>query len=350
MLKRFGILLAAGAAFAFVLANGALHAREFGSNWTAQYYDNPNLSGTPRATQVVNQINFRWGEGDALDDVGLPEDDFSARFTGTQTFAAGTYEFVVTSDDGVRVIIDGATVLDRFVSRPETTDRFTQTFATAGARTIIVEYFENEGDATIQFQWFAVGGQQPIPGATPVPLGPTPTVGPPPPTPLPQIPEGALAGTVIRAQVLLVRDAPFFAGNVIGRIRRGQTYQIVGRDPDARWYLVQLSGFQGWVYGYYVFVNGNEFNAPIVSAFTVQGGAATGAGVVGQAVNGLRLRAAPTTESEQIGRINPGDLLAVLGRNAAGDWYQVVFKNTTGWVYSPYVKIVEGDINAVPVF
>jgi hypothetical protein len=41
--------------------------------------------------------------------------------------------------------------------------------------------------------------------------------------------------------------------------------------------------------------------------------------------------------------------MAVLGRTRRGDWLQVVWKGTTGWVATAWVEIVAGDYNSVPV-
>ena len=130
---------------------------------------------------------------------------------------------------------------------------------------------------------------------------------------------------------------------------RGQTYQVVGRDPNARWFLLQLSGKQGWALGYYLYFNTNEFNAPVVSDFVLGGNPAANTGVVAQSEATLKLRAQPTVASEQIGRVTWGGAMAVLGKTRDGGWLQVIWKGTTGWVATAYVKIVEGDLNNVPI-
>jgi hypothetical protein len=125
---------------------------------------------------------------------------------------------------------------------------------------------------------------------------------------------------------------------------------VVGRNADATWFLVQLSTTQGWVWGYYVFIDGNEFTPPIVSAATTLGLAgAPDYGVVAQAKAGLRLRAEPSVASTQTGRITWGALVPVVGRTADGYWWKIVWKNTIGWAYSPYMSILQGDLNAVPI-
>jgi uncharacterized protein YraI len=348
-LALMGVLLAAFALLALTAALSAAPAEEFGTGWTAQYFNNPSLSGAPVITEALpGGINFNWALGSP--NPLVPVDRFSARFTSTQLFpASGTYQFTVTSDDGVRVFVDNQLVLDQFVARPQTTDSFQLNLA-AGSRPIVVEYFEDIDQAAMSFQWFQVGGVVGTPTfdffAT---AGPTSTATRIPPTPLPNIPPGALTATVIRASVLLSRSGPFLGAPVVARLLRGQTYQVVGRDADARWFLLQLSGQQGWAWGYYLFINGNSFNAPVAGPFTTAGQPAASTGVAIQTQATLRLRAAPNTASEQIGRIPWGSILPVLGRTPDGGWLQVQFYDTVGFVAIPYVKVVEGDINSVPL-
>ncbi len=318
---------------------------EFGTNWTATFYNCTDLNCPGVATQTnINGINFNWGVGSPFQ--GVSSDNFSVRFESVQIFQQGTYEFVAASDDGIRVYIDGALVLDKFIGRVFTTDRFQQTM-TAGAHTLRVEYLELIDQAQVQFQYFPMQVGAPTDALTG--LLPTPSITAIPPTALPPIPPGAQTGTVIRASVLNVRVAPYLGAPRVGRILRGQTYAVVGRDADARWFLLQLSGQQAWAWGYYLFVSGNEYSAPEVANFTLSGDPAASSRVTIQTKAGLRLRSAPTVVSEQIGRVPWGDLLPVIGKTAAGDWYQVVFRGTVGWIASSYTDILEGEINEVPV-
>jgi uncharacterized protein YgiM (DUF1202 family) len=182
------------------------------------------------------------------------------------------------------------------------------------------------------------------PGITDTPA-PTATVTQ---TPLPAIAEGALTGTVIRASVLLVREAPYLGADVITRVRRGETYAVVGRDPEASWYRIQTAAGPGWVWGYYLFVDGNEFNANETNPFENFGDPSNTAAYVVQSTATLKLRARPNVASEQIGRVEWGDTLPVIGRARVGSWYQVVYKDTVGWVFSPYTDPVEGNLADVP--
>jgi uncharacterized protein YraI len=357
-----GALLVALAAALVALAVGTFStvftASAQTGSWTVQYFQGTTPTGTPIATNTISGafLNLNYGGGSPIPG-SVPDDNWSAVYVSSQAFNQGTYDFLVGSDDGVRVSINGQVVLDRFVGRVYTEDRFSQSLV-AGTYLIRIEYFEGVDQSRLTFQYTqtsgnltpGVGFATVTPFGTPPPtLGPTPTPLPPTRTPLPPIPPGALTGTVVRATVLLVRGAPFLGAPVVGRVLRGQTYQVVGRDENARWFLLQLSGFQGWVWGFYLNVNGNEFNAPLASPYVTQGNPSALTGVVGQTNAVMRLRAVPLVGSEQIGRVPWGDIVPIIGRTGAGDWVQVVFRGTTGWLATAYIEIVEGDINSVPI-
>jgi len=331
----------------FSSATSLIQAQDFGTNWTGTFFASNNLTGTGVPVSNIQGLNFNWGTGvpiiNGVPVPGMPADNFSALFNSVQTFVGGTYTFTASSDDGIRVSIDGALLLDKFVGRALTQDTFSTTLS-AGQHSITVEYFEGIDQAVLQFQWGLTGGV--------VTAGPSPTPGPtatPVPTGLPPIPGGALTATVIRAPVLNVRAGPSAFADRIGSLLRGQTYAVIGRDEHARWFLLQLSGKQGWALGYYLYFNTNEFNAPIVSDFVLGGNPAAASGVVAQAVGTLKLRAQHDVRSEQIGRVTWGGAVAIVGRTRYNDWYQVIWKGTTGWVAAQWVRVVEGDINTIPI-
>ncbi|MCU0463602.1 MAG: SH3 domain-containing protein [Anaerolineae bacterium] len=331
------------------LAQGA----QTGGNWQAEYFGN-NIFTPPAAfIRVDNTIQFNYGGGaPSQGGTSLPADNFSIRWTGTQPITtAGTYQFTAVSEDDVQVEVNGIVIIPftgQDIAAP--TARTGIALLNTGSASIRVSYKAFTGNASINFFYQltgATGGSTQIPGVI---FTPTVTV-PPTRTPLPFIPPGALTATVIRASVLNVRDAPSTGGNRLGRILRGETYAVLGRDADARWFLLQLGGYQGWAYGYYLFVNGNEFNAPITSPFGTLGVPAgvVDTGVVTQARATLVLRDVPSVAGNQIGRVTWGAFLPVIGKTGDGFWYQVVWKGTVGWVYSPYTAITQGDPAVVPV-
>ncbi len=337
------LLLMLAVAIAIPATDNRVQAQTYGSGWVGQFYDNPDLSGSPVIGNIFTQINLNFQTGSPFPNF-IPADNFSARFSGLQQFnATGRYRFTIQADDGARVFIDGNLVIDQFASGDGPIVATADVDLTAGAHEITVEYVDRSGIALIQFFWDPFDL---VPTVTPGP-SPTPTA-----TPLPPIPPGALTATVIRASVLNVRDAPSTGGDRLTRILRGQTYQVIGRNAGADWFLLELSGFRGWAYGYYLFVNGNEFQVPVLSVNTGYPPVPaefTDYGVLVQSKAVMKLRGEPNVMSPQTGRITWGAFLPVTGRSADGSWYQVLWKDTLGWVFTGYLDIIQGDINDVPV-
>jgi hypothetical protein len=116
--------------------------------FSAEYFDNSTLSGDPVLTRSDDAIDFNWGEGSPS--FVVPFDVFSARWTRTKTYPAGTYRFSVTGDDGIRVLVDGTPVIDGWFYQAPTT--YTADVPLPeGEHTVVVEYFEHTGGAVARF-------------------------------------------------------------------------------------------------------------------------------------------------------------------------------------------------------
>ncbi|MFI5910028.1 PA14 domain-containing protein [Dactylosporangium sp. NPDC051541] len=114
------------------------------SGWSGAYYAGPDLSGAPAMLRTDGAIDFDWGTGSP--GPAVPADGFSVRWTRTEHLAAGTYRITATSDDGVRVLLDGAVVVDGWSEHPPATFTY-ETTLLEGDHTITVEYFERGGGA-----------------------------------------------------------------------------------------------------------------------------------------------------------------------------------------------------------
>jgi glucose/arabinose dehydrogenase len=117
-------------------------------SFAAEYFDNSTLSGDPVLTRSDDAIDFNWGEGSPS--FVVPFNLFSARWTRTKTYAAGTYRFSVTGDDGIRVLVDGTPVIDGWFYQGPTTYTADVPLS-AGPHTVVVEYFEHTGGAVARF-------------------------------------------------------------------------------------------------------------------------------------------------------------------------------------------------------
>ena len=86
-------------------------------------------------------------------DPTVDPDTFSVRWTGRiQADGDGTHWFRTVSDDGIRVKIDGATIIENWTDHYPTTDSG-HIDLTTGEHDIEVEYYDNTGDGTAQFLW-----------------------------------------------------------------------------------------------------------------------------------------------------------------------------------------------------
>ncbi|GAA3210691.1 hypothetical protein GCM10010532_035020 [Dactylosporangium siamense] len=112
--------------------------------WTASFYSNTTATGAPVLTRQDLAIDHDWGAEAPAE--GLPADGFSARWTRTDHLPGGTYRITATSDDGIRVSIDGAVVIDGWSDHPPTTYTF-ETALAEGDHTFTVEYFDSGGGA-----------------------------------------------------------------------------------------------------------------------------------------------------------------------------------------------------------
>lgn len=145
---------------------------EPGTGYEAEYFSNLSLTGTPALVREDSAIDFIWNSGSPHP--SLPVDNFSARWTRAIEFEAGTYRFSATGDDGLRVFVDGALILNQWKDQPPTNYSVEKTL-TEGIHQIKVEYYEKGGGATMQFGIELITLTEPEPTTSPEPtVSPTP--------------------------------------------------------------------------------------------------------------------------------------------------------------------------------
>lgn len=119
------------------------------SGWRAEFFDNPNLSGSPKLVLDVAAINYDWGV--AAPASTLPADGFSARFERTIDVPPGYYQITAQADDGVRVWLDGDLIIDEWrgaANRVHSVGRVLN-----GRHQLRVEYHEVSGAARLRVDY-----------------------------------------------------------------------------------------------------------------------------------------------------------------------------------------------------
>ncbi|UOR11643.1 PA14 domain-containing protein [Halobacillus amylolyticus] len=116
------------------------------SNWSGAFYNNQTLSGTSIPASYES-LSFNWGNSSPKK--GVHSDYFSSRFSKKLTLSQKQDYFVKTfADDGIRVKVDGKTVIDRWSS---SAGEFNQAFLPnlqTGTHEVTVDYFDRRHGAT----------------------------------------------------------------------------------------------------------------------------------------------------------------------------------------------------------
>jgi len=122
-------------------------------------------------TRVDPQIDFDWSDSPGA---GVNADRFAVRWMGELEVAfSEPYTFITTTDDGLKLWIDGRLVIDNWTLHGTTVDTSAPIELKAGpGHTVEMWWFENNGGAVAQLSWESPSTpQQPIPqGALSEPL------------------------------------------------------------------------------------------------------------------------------------------------------------------------------------
>lgn len=133
-----------------------------------RYYEGSDF-GILRAERIDPNINFNWGAGSPI--AGVPEDDFSVRWTGYLVPPAdGVYTFRVEAMDPLKVTIED---IDIFKMTGGNTIREAVSIPyelTGGFRyPIMIDYSATEGNSYFRIYWKKDGVESIIPGTVFVP-------------------------------------------------------------------------------------------------------------------------------------------------------------------------------------
>ncbi|MHC5856660.1 PA14 domain-containing protein [Nostoc sp.] len=121
--------------------------------WVAQYFNNTDRTGSPVFAESFGRTNTgfdrNWGNGSPSNWVST--DNFSARIFGQVSFGAGRQEISVQSDDGIRVRINGQTIIDRLVDQSFVLNTGIFDAGNGGKFNVEIDYYERGGGAALNF-------------------------------------------------------------------------------------------------------------------------------------------------------------------------------------------------------
>ena len=125
-----------------------------GTGLAGAYYANQlrTFTNPPTLLRTDATVDFNWNNNSPDSSIGL--DDFSVIWTGTVLAQfSEPYTFYTTTDDGVRLWVNGQLLVDKWVDQAAT-EWSGGIFLQAGTQyPITVEYYQNGGDALAQLAW-----------------------------------------------------------------------------------------------------------------------------------------------------------------------------------------------------
>ncbi|MBG1271106.1 PA14 domain-containing protein [Nostoc sp. WHI] len=123
-----------------------------GSGLKGEYYDNRDFTNL-KLTRTDATVNFNWGES-SPDPLITDADTFSVRWAGqVEAKYSETYNFYTTSDDGVRLTVNGQQIINRFVNQSATEYSGSIRLVAGQKYDIKLEYYENRYDAVAKLAW-----------------------------------------------------------------------------------------------------------------------------------------------------------------------------------------------------
>ncbi|MFK8185844.1 MAG: PA14 domain-containing protein [Phormidesmis sp.] len=126
-------------------------SRNSGNGLLAQYYNNINFTDQV-LSRVDATVNFDWGQGSPNSAIGA--DTFSVRWVGeVESLFTERYTFYTTSDDGVRLWVNGQLLIDGFRDQAPTEYSGAINLVAGQKYDIRLDYYENTEGAVAQLMW-----------------------------------------------------------------------------------------------------------------------------------------------------------------------------------------------------
>jgi hypothetical protein len=125
-----------------------------GTGLLGQYFANQLGAFVPPPTLVRTDavINFNWNV--TSPDPSIPPTDYTVRWTGmVQPQFSDTYTFSTTTDDGVRLWVNGQLIIDEWVDQAPTTWTGTIALQAQQYYNIQMDYYQNQGGAVASLSW-----------------------------------------------------------------------------------------------------------------------------------------------------------------------------------------------------
>jgi len=117
----------------------------------AQYFPGMELAGSPVTTRTENTIDHDWSSGEVA---GGLSDSVSARWTtDLEAPLTETYQLITTTDDGVRLWLDGRLIIDNWTDHGTEDDIATVNLTAGQFYRLKMEWYDKSGGAVARLAW-----------------------------------------------------------------------------------------------------------------------------------------------------------------------------------------------------
>jgi len=117
----------------------------------AEYFKGTDLTGNPVVTKTESSIDHDWGSGEVA---GGISDAVSARWTADlEAPLTETYQFITTTDDGVRLWLDGRLIIDNWTDHSSQDDTAAVDLVASQFYRVKMEWYDKSGSAVAQLSW-----------------------------------------------------------------------------------------------------------------------------------------------------------------------------------------------------
>jgi len=122
-----------------------------GTGLRGDYYLGTNFD-TAQGVRTDATINFNWPTGPSIP--RLASTGYSVRWSGSITAKySGVHTFYTISDDGVRLYVNSVKIIELWTEHSSVESIGTATLVAGQSYPIVLEFYQNAGDAIISLSW-----------------------------------------------------------------------------------------------------------------------------------------------------------------------------------------------------
>ncbi len=219
------------------IGNGTGLTGQYWTNTTSTAFTNVTFNTLPTLTRTDAVVNFNWNTTGP--DPSIGQTNFTARWTGSvQPQFNETYTFYATSDDGVRLWVNGQLLVNAWIPQVATTYQGSITLNAQQLYNIRMDYFQAGGGAEAMLAWSSPSTPQAIIPQTQL----YPYTNPPPTVVLSSPTNGATYSGTASVTLGAMADAPYNPISQVAFYANGSLLGTITNSPDAPLYTLTTTG------------------------------------------------------------------------------------------------------------